>query len=59
MINTYVYLLRHAQSASSYDVPEPEWPLSPTGIEHAENLVEPLSRLGIDIGRIPLRTEVS
>ncbi len=48
MTNTYVYLLRHAQSAPSHDVPEPEWPLSPMGIEQAENLVESLSRLGID-----------
>ncbi len=40
MTNTYVYLLRHAQSAPSHDVPESEWPLSPSGIEQAENLVE-------------------
>ncbi len=48
MTNTTVYLLRHAQSSPSDDVPEADWPLSPSGNEQAENLVDPLSRLGID-----------
>ncbi len=53
MTNTYVYLLRHAQSAPNHDVPEPEWSLSPTGIEQAEDLVEQLSRLFSRVETIP------
>ncbi len=48
MTETVVYLLRHAQSAPSPDLPEPRWPLSDIGSEQAENLVAQLTELRID-----------
>ena len=48
MTQTIVYLLRHAQSLPDRKVPEPEWPLSESGVEQALALVEPLNKLEID-----------
>ena len=45
---TVVYLVRHAQSQPSSDVPEPEWPLSEAGRAQAEALVAAMLPLGID-----------
>ena len=42
-----IYLLRHAESAPSPDVPEPEWPLSADGRTQAEKLVPVLADLPI------------
>ena len=42
-----IYLLRHAESAPSPDVPEPEWPLSHDGRRQAEKLVPVLAELPI------------
>jgi 2,3-bisphosphoglycerate-dependent phosphoglycerate mutase len=43
-----VYLLRHADSVPSPDVPESDWPLSEQGHAQAESLVTVLRPLGID-----------
>ena len=43
-----LYLLRHAESTVSPDVPESDWPLSETGKEQARALVEHLSGARID-----------
>lgn len=45
--NTRIYLVRHAESAPSPDVPEPEWPLSGNGRTQAEALVPVLAELTI------------
>ena len=45
---TVVYLLRHARSSPSPDVPEPEWPLSSEGKVQASALKDQLSVLRID-----------
>ena len=42
-----IYLLRHAESAPSRELPEPDWPLSRRGQAQAENLATQLS--GLDI----------
>lgn len=44
---TTLYLLRHAESCPTPDVPEPEWGLSANGTNQAEALVERLRPLGI------------
>jgi 2,3-bisphosphoglycerate-dependent phosphoglycerate mutase len=44
---TVCYLLRHAQSAPSAHVPEPDWPLSSRGAADARALVPALLGLGI------------
>ena len=43
-----IYLLRHAASTVSPDVPESDWPLSETGREQAQALVDQLSGARID-----------
>ena len=43
-----VYLVRHAQSAPSAELPDPEWPLSPRGRAQAEHLATVLAALGIE-----------
>jgi|APSaa5957512622_1039677.scaffolds.fasta_scaffold06404_2 2,3-bisphosphoglycerate-dependent phosphoglycerate mutase len=48
MTTTTLFLLRHAESAPSADLPEPEWPLSPTGEEQALSLCDILPTLKID-----------
>jgi 2,3-bisphosphoglycerate-dependent phosphoglycerate mutase len=45
---TVCYLLRHAQSAPSAHVPEPDWPLSTAGAADARALVPVLLGLGIE-----------
>jgi 2,3-bisphosphoglycerate-dependent phosphoglycerate mutase len=44
---TTLYLVRHAQSQPHPAVPEPDWPLSPVGLEQARGLVPVLRPLGI------------
>ncbi len=44
---TVIYLVRHAESQPHSDIPEPDWPLSPKGVEQARQLVGQLSGLGI------------
>jgi 2,3-bisphosphoglycerate-dependent phosphoglycerate mutase len=44
---TTIYLVRHAESQPSRDVPEPSWPLSIRGLEQAERLVPAMRNLGI------------
>lgn len=44
---TTVYLLRHAESVPSADIPERDWPLSDTGRDQAERLIEVLRPLSI------------
>jgi 2,3-bisphosphoglycerate-dependent phosphoglycerate mutase len=43
-----LYLLRHAESAPSPDVPEPDWRLSETGHEQVQALVDRLAGRRID-----------
>jgi len=45
---TTIYLVRHAESLPSADVPEPEWPLSPRGQQQAQALVAVMEALAID-----------
>ena len=45
-----IYLLRHAESAPSRRLPEPDWPLSRRGEAQAERLATQLS--GLDIARV-------
>jgi len=47
-MSTTLYLLRHAASAPSPDVPEADWPLSAKGERQADALVTTLSALGLD-----------
>jgi 2,3-bisphosphoglycerate-dependent phosphoglycerate mutase len=44
---TTLYLVRHAQSQPSAEIPEPEWPLSATGAEQARALGPLLAALGV------------
>lgn len=44
---TTIYLVRHAESAPSGDVPEPDWPLSARGLAQAAALVPAMRELGI------------
>ena len=44
---TTIYLVRHAESQPSGDVPEPAWPLSPHGLDQAQALVPVMRKLGI------------
>jgi hypothetical protein len=44
---TTIYLVRHAESQPSGDVPEAAWPLSPRGLEQAQALVPVMRELGI------------
>ena len=44
---TTIYLVRHAESQPSRDVPEPAWPLSIRGLEQAQRLVPAMRNLGI------------
>jgi 2,3-bisphosphoglycerate-dependent phosphoglycerate mutase len=39
---TTILLVRHAESAPSADLPEADWPLSATGMQQAQHLVEAL-----------------
>jgi len=48
MTTTTLYLLRHAESSPSADIPEPDWPLSPAGEEQARSLCDILPALNID-----------
>jgi 2,3-bisphosphoglycerate-dependent phosphoglycerate mutase len=45
---TRVLLIRHAQSAPSDDVPEPDWPLSEVGLRQAEALARDLNEQQVD-----------
>jgi 2,3-bisphosphoglycerate-dependent phosphoglycerate mutase len=45
--STTIYLVRHAESQPSADVPEPQWPLSARGAEQARALVPAMRALGI------------
>lgn len=42
-----IYLVRHAESQPSREVPEPAWPLSERGLAQAEALVPAMRGLGI------------
>lgn len=44
---TTIYLVRHAESQPSAEVPEPAWPLSARGLVQAEALVPVMRELGI------------
>jgi 2,3-bisphosphoglycerate-dependent phosphoglycerate mutase len=44
---TTIYLVRHAESQPSHDVPEPKWPLSPRGVDQAQALVQAMRNLDI------------
>ncbi|HTZ21573.1 MAG TPA: histidine phosphatase family protein [Opitutaceae bacterium] len=44
---TTIYLVRHAQSRPLAHQPEPEWTLSPVGLQQAQGLVPVLGALGI------------
>src|SRR5690349_3047397 len=44
---TTLYLVRHAESAPSDDVPEPDWPLSARGVAQASALAPAMRGLGI------------
>jgi 2,3-bisphosphoglycerate-dependent phosphoglycerate mutase len=46
-LSTTIYLVRHAESRPSSDVPEPEWPLSARGQEQAKALVPVMQALAI------------
>ncbi len=46
---TTVYLIRHAESRPSEDLPEPDWPLSERGRMQASALVDAMRPLEIDI----------
>lgn len=43
-----IYLVRHAESLPSAEIPEPEWPLSDRGREQAEALARAMRGLAID-----------
>ncbi len=59
MSHTTIYLLRHAQTIPSNDMPRAEWSLSSTGKEQSEQLVERLLPLAIDeVYSSPLRRAV-
>ena len=45
---TFVFLLRHAESAPSRDLGEPDWPLSEEGERQAFNLLDKLEPLEIE-----------
>lgn len=47
-MSSTLYLLRHADSLASEDVPEPDWLLSASGRDQATALVPALASLGID-----------
>lgn len=49
MAATTIYLVRHAQSRPTLDVPEPDWPLSELGREQARALVPAMIGLGIGV----------
>ena len=44
-----IYPIRHAQSQPSAKLPDSEWPLSPVGLDQAENLSDLLVPLGIEV----------
>jgi 2,3-bisphosphoglycerate-dependent phosphoglycerate mutase len=44
-----LYLLRHAESRPSPDIPEREWPLSNRGYRQARLLIDPLGDLPLDV----------
>jgi 2,3-bisphosphoglycerate-dependent phosphoglycerate mutase len=44
---TTIYLVRHAESQPSAEVPEPAWPLSSRGLAQAQALVPVMRELGI------------
>lgn len=46
--NTEIFLIRHAESTASKDIPEADWPLSPAGVRQAQHLAEALKPLQID-----------
>jgi len=46
--STELLLIRHAESAPSRDIPEADWPLSPTGVQQAQQLAAALQRWKID-----------
>ena len=45
---TEIFLLRHAESIASQDIPEADWPLSPAGVRQAQHLAAALQPLQID-----------
>jgi broad specificity phosphatase PhoE len=46
-MSTVLYLVRHAESLPSDELPEPQWPLSERGRRQAEALREVLNGLGV------------
>lgn len=44
---TTMFLIRHAESSPSRDLPEPDWPLSPLGRRQADALADTLADAGI------------
>ncbi len=46
---TEIFLVRHAASIASKDIPEADWPLSPAGVRQAQHLAEALQPLQIDV----------
>ena len=46
---TELFLVRHAESAPSQDIPEADWPLSPAGMRQAQYLATALQSLQIDV----------
>ena len=45
---TELFLVRHAESIASKDIPEADWPLSPAGVRQAQHLAAALQPLPID-----------
>jgi 2,3-bisphosphoglycerate-dependent phosphoglycerate mutase len=48
MDRTEIFLVRHAESMPSKEIPEADWPLSPVGVWQAQQLANALKRLRID-----------
>jgi 2,3-bisphosphoglycerate-dependent phosphoglycerate mutase len=48
MDRTEIFLVRHAESMPSKEIPEADWPLSPVGVWQAQQLANALKRLKID-----------
>ena len=48
MSKTEIWLVRHAESMPSKEIPEADWPLSSVGVGQAQQLAHALKRLQID-----------
>lgn len=46
---TEIFLVRHAESIARQEIPEADWPLSPTGMRQAQHLAVALQSLQIDM----------